>query len=66
MTNILSSASKLVFLLMALGVVLAFLFEVFTGRVTLDPKDYMMLAGMAFSFYFASKPTDPATGGITK
>lgn len=33
------------------------------GKV--DPKDFMVLAAMAFSFYFANKPTD-ANGEITK
>ncbi len=28
---------------------------VLTFKGTIDPKDFMMLAGMAFSFYFANK-----------
>lgn len=47
--KILQSASKLVFLLMA-GAVVA---GMFAGKV--DPKDFMILAAMAFSFYFANK-----------
>jgi asparagine N-glycosylation enzyme membrane subunit Stt3 len=48
-SNIFQSASKIVFILMAVAVsVLTFL-----GKV--DPKDFMMLASMAFSFYFANK-----------
>lgn len=47
--DILKSASKIVFVLMALAVIaLTFL------RIV-DPKDFMMLASMAFSFYFANK-----------
>jgi hypothetical protein len=47
--NILTSASKLVFLLMAVATVAG----MFIGKI--DPKDFMMLASMAFSFYFANK-----------
>lgn len=47
--NILSSASKIVFILLAFTACLGF----FVGK--LDPKDFMLLAGMAFSFYFANK-----------
>lgn len=59
---ILTSASKIVFILMTLAVIAG----MFLGKI--DPKDFMMLAGMAFSFYFANKgdavtptvtPTDP-------
>ena len=49
MLNILSSASKIVFILMALGAIAGF----FTGH--LEAKDFMLLASMAFSFYFANK-----------
>lgn len=47
--NIIESASKIVFISMALAVIGL----TFTG--TLDPKDFMVLAGMAFSFYFSNK-----------
>lgn len=56
--NILNSASKIVFILMAVAVIgLTFL-----GKV--DAKDFIMLASMAFSFYFASKgdPNEPFAG----
>lgn len=43
------SASKIVFILMAVAVVIL----TFVGK--LDPKDFMVLASMAFSFYFANK-----------
>lgn len=59
MTNILSSASKIVFIMMAAAVIGLTAF----GKV--DPKDFIILASMAFSFYFAAKPTD-ASGQITK
>ena len=49
MDKIYTSASKIVFILMAVAVVVL----TFIGKV--DPKDFMMLAGMAFSFYFANK-----------
>lgn len=47
--RLLGSASKLVFLMLAVTVCAAFLF----GR--LDSPDFMVLACMAFTFYFASK-----------
>lgn len=56
--NILNSASKIVFIMLALSACAGF----FLGR--LDPKDFMLLTGMAFSFYFANKgePTQPYAG----
>jgi hypothetical protein len=47
--QILQSASKIVFILMALAAIAG----MFYGRI--DPKDFMLLASMAFSFYFANK-----------
>ncbi len=49
MQNILASASKIVFILMTLAVIGG----LFLNKV--DPKDFMILAAMAFSFYFANK-----------
>lgn len=49
MNEIYTSASKIVFILMAVAVIIL----TFVGKV--DPKDFMMLAAMAFSFYFANK-----------
>lgn len=49
MSNILSSASKIVFILMAVAVVVL----TYLGKV--DAKDFIVLASMAFSFYFANK-----------
>lgn len=49
MKNIISSASKIVFIMMAVGVHAA----LFTGKIT--GEQYMVLAGMAFTFYFANK-----------
>lgn len=49
MTKILESASKIVFVLMALAVIVG----LFVERI--DPKDFMILASMAFTFYFANK-----------
>jgi hypothetical protein len=56
--NILQSASKIVFILMAVAVV------ILTFMKILDPKDFMILASMAFSFYFANKgePSEPYAG----
>ena len=55
MNELLSSASKVVFLMMALAVIVG----MFIGKI--DAKDFMMLAGMAFTFYFTSKPADANT-----
>ncbi len=49
MKSIYSSASKIVFILMALATIAG----LFYGKV--DPKDFMILASMAFAFYFANK-----------
>ena len=49
MTNILSSASKIVFILLAVTTCITFIL----GK--LESKDFMVLTGMAFSFYFANK-----------
>jgi len=55
MKNILISASKLVFVLMALAVIILTVL----GKV--DPKDFIALASMAFAFYFTrDKGTDTA------
>jgi hypothetical protein len=58
MKSIYSSASKIVFILMA-GATIA---GMFYGKV--DAKDFMILASMAFSFYFANKgePSEPFAG----
>lgn len=49
MENIFKSASKIVFILMAISVVAL----TFVGKV--DAKDFIALASMAFTFYFANK-----------
>lgn len=58
MKSIYSSASKIVFILMAVAVIVG----MFYGKV--DAKDFMILASMAFSFYFANKgePNEPFAG----
>lgn len=45
--NILASASKLVFLVMTLALCL------FTWFWIVEAKDFVMLVGMVFSYYFA-------------
>lgn len=47
--EILKSASKIVFILMAISVV------ILTALGKVDPKDFMMLASMSFAFYFSNK-----------
>jgi hypothetical protein len=49
MKNIFSSASKLVFVLMAVATIAG----MFMGRI--DAKDFLVLVSMAFTFYFANK-----------
>lgn len=49
MNKIFSSASKLVFILMALASVAATFLKVITG------EQFLLLASMAFSFYFSNK-----------
>jgi hypothetical protein len=49
MTKILSSASKIVFILVAVTACLGFFFN------KLESNDFMVLAGMAFGFYFSFK-----------
>jgi asparagine N-glycosylation enzyme membrane subunit Stt3 len=58
MKELFTSASKIVFILLAVTSCTGF----FLGK--LDPKDFMILAGMAFSFYFANKgdATQPYAG----
>ena len=48
MDKIYTSASKIVFILMALAVVAG----LFIGKI--EAKDFMVLAAMSFSFYFAN------------
>jgi len=57
--KILQSASKLVFLILTVTACAGLFLKI------IDPKDFMVLASMAFSFYFASKPTD-SSGTILK
>ncbi len=49
MTNIISSASKIVFVLLAITACVGFFLRI------LETKDFMVLAGMAFTFYFSNK-----------
>ncbi len=49
MKSITSSASKIVFILMAAATIAG----MFVGKI--DAKDFIILASMAFSFYFANK-----------
>jgi hypothetical protein len=51
MTKILSSASKIVFIALPITACAGF----FLGR--LEAKDFMLLASMAYGYYFATKPS---------
>jgi asparagine N-glycosylation enzyme membrane subunit Stt3 len=56
--EIIKSASKIVFILLAVTACVGFFFD------KLDAKDFMVLAMAAFTFYFANKgtPTDQYLG----
>jgi len=58
MEEILKSASKIVFILMALSTCVGFFLGLLTG------EQFMLLSGMAFTFYFSSKgdQTKPYAG----
>lgn len=57
MQKIISSASKIVFILMTLALIAG----LFAGKI--EPKDFVMLASMSFTFYFANKgETNPFAG----
>lgn len=49
MTNIMSSASKIVFIVLTIAVCVG----LFAGII--EAKDFMVLASMAFTFYFSNK-----------
>lgn len=49
MQSISNSASKIVFILMAVAAAVG----MFIGKI--DPKDFLTLVSMAFTFYFANK-----------
>jgi len=49
MEKIITSASKIVFIMMAIGINAA----LFTGKISAE--QYMIVASMAFTFYFANK-----------
>ncbi len=58
MNSIIGSASKIVFILMALAAVGGF----YLGK--LDQNNFMILCGAAFTFYFSNKgePAQPFAG----
>jgi len=53
MSKIFSSASKTVFVLMAVALVALTAFRL------VDAKDFVMLAGMAFTYYFTNNRNNP-------
>lgn len=52
MQEITKSASKIVFILMALGVI------GLTAAKIMDVKDFVVLASMSFTFYFSNKGSE--------
>lgn len=65
--DILSSASKLVFLGVATTVCLVFIYEVVKGIAVLESKEFMFLAGSAFTYYFTRDKGEliPNTTSVT-
>lgn len=63
MSEIMSSASKIAFLMLMGTACAAFFFEVVTGRAALESKDFMVLASGAAAFYFAYKGSSTPTNG---
>lgn len=57
MNKIFSSASKIVFIIVALAVVGAMFMKI------IDPKDFMILASMVFSYYFTKDKGDTNIAG---
>jgi len=57
MTDILRSASKIVFILITIATIAG----LFVGKV--DPKDFMVLTSMVFVYYFNTKP--PTSDQVT-
>ena len=55
MNTILSSASKLAFILLILTACVAFGYSVYIGKTVLEAKDFMVIVMAAASFYFAYK-----------
>lgn len=49
MSKIVTSASKIVFILITITACVGFIMKI------MEAKDFMLLASMAFSFYFANK-----------
>jgi hypothetical protein len=58
------SASKIVFILVALSASITYVYSVIAGLITIDPKDFIALAIMAFGFYFGTKTDSTPLGGI--
>lgn len=52
MSNILQSASKIVFILMAIALI------ILTVSKVVEAKDFVMLASMAFTYYFTKQTVD--------
>ncbi len=50
--QILNSASKIVFIVMALALIVLTILHI------TEPKDFIMLCGMAFTYYFSKPTTD--------
>lgn len=56
--NILNSASKIVFILMAIALIALTILKI------VEPKDFIMMCAMAFTYYF-SKPATPTSSTTT-
>ena len=59
MEKIYSSASKIVFIILTVSLVYLTIVKI------VDPKDFMTLCAMAFTYYFSNKPND-SSGTLVK
>lgn len=66
MRNIFQSVSQVVFLLIAVVSSIAFVYSVYVGTAMFETKDFMLLAGMTFGYFFGAKPTDMGAGVMVK
>lgn len=66
MKELFNNATRKVLILVAVTMCIAFLYQVFTGRVTLSEANFVQLAFLVLGGFFATKssPQDPMAGGM--
>ena len=58
-SSLLNSASKIFFIMIGGTICVAFLWAVFTGKITLDQDKFWLVVASATTYYFSYKPADP-------